>query len=213
MGEIPYNLNGAQNPYVELTFNIPAGANQVFNFDFRTIRVLTLSSGSIKAQFGEQGNLTSVIGAGLGFEFDEAFKSVRIYSTHATDAAVGTLSLSMGKLQDNRLSISGAVTVQNVETAPLFTQEARPTGWSVGQVTVDTTAGGITIAAAAATRTSITIHAGTSDLYVHETAPTVAADSFKIPAGGSQTFTHKKAIKGIRSAGSTAASFSQETGV
>ena len=80
------------------------------------------------------------------------------------------------------------------------------------QVTVDTTAGGVTIAAARATRRSITvINLGTTDVYLGVGSVTTSNGVLLLGLKGSAlTFDTIVAIKGIVGAGSQAVSYWEE---
>lgn len=78
------------------------------------------------------------------------------------------------------------------------------------QVTVDTTVGGVTIAAARGSRRSVLIvnHSGT-DCYIG-TGTVSAANGVLLAGRGSMTFYNTAAIKGITSAGSTTVGYFEE---
>lgn len=203
-----------QNPYQEFTLTIPASGSDVIRFDHANIRILAVSGGALKIQVSDTGAPSSVIGAGMGFNYTDdegrplAVKNVRLLNSGGTTMTV-TVGLSMHGVSDNRLSISGTITVGNTEATPLWTQEQRPVNTAEAQVSVSNAS--VTIAAARATRKSITIEAGAADLYVSTTTPAVIATSFRIPAGAALPFYSAKAYYGIRAtAGAVPASYAEE---
>ncbi len=114
-----------QNPYREFTYTIGAGESQIVAYDHTTIRILSLTSGaSLQMQFGQSGDRTSLIGAGMGFEYVDgegqplALRNVVLYNAGGSPLTV-TVGMAIGKVSDNRLTVTGTLATLEVKAATL----------------------------------------------------------------------------------------------
>lgn len=224
----PINPGTFQNPYREFLIvgangtDLQPNESVVIAYDHRMFRVLDLSaSAEVTLRFGNTGAITSIIGAGLGMKHNEAIRNVTITNIGA-GAVTGRVALSMGDIFDDRLSVSGTVTVtpaagacfgvRNCEEdevpVPLATKHAEISAWNVAQISVGTSA--VQIAAANANRDSITVQAGTAPLIVGDDNTVTATSGVIIPANGSHTFTHPFDLYAIRASATANCSTSEE---
>ena len=110
-----------QNPYREFTETIPAGQSIDVRYDHNSLRILALTAGAtLQVQFGQSGSKTSLVGAGMGFEYTDgegrpiALRSVRLFNGGGAPLTV-TVGAAIGKVADNRLTVSGTLTTIEVK--------------------------------------------------------------------------------------------------
>lgn len=111
--------NDIQNPPKQFTVTIAAGASESINYDHSFLRILSLTGTGLQIRFGQSGTPTDVIGAGVGYELDDVVRSSQLINTSGAPITV-TVVLSMGRIYDDRLNVSGSVNVQNTTSTPLF---------------------------------------------------------------------------------------------
>lgn len=113
-------VNTAQNPYQEFTLTIKATANGgpnsiIINYASNYFRVLSLSANTLSVDFGGQGALTSIVGAGIGIQMTDVIPYIRLVNTGAADITV-TVALGVGIFNDNRLTVVGTITTAPVKS-------------------------------------------------------------------------------------------------
>jgi len=138
MYEQDITRNAVQNPYREFTLTIAAGTRaEPIYYNFSYFRVLTLSGTGLAVNFSGSGQDTAVIGAGIGIELPVAVEFVSLINTSGASLTV-TIGLSMGRIFDDRLSVSGSVTVTNTISTPLNVTDAGATLLNGSDVTIAT---------------------------------------------------------------------------
>lgn len=174
------SAGSTQIPYQELTFTIPAlqrlDVFQVFNY----FRVMTISGGTLKVKFGQNGLESPFTAAGIGLRAERTFDRLTLINSHATDSMTITIAMALGYINDDRLNVSGTVTVSGT------VQIDQSNTFATSQPSVGTTA--VQLVTAGATNASITIEAGVADLYIGLTSGVTTGTGFLIPAGGAYTF-------------------------
>lgn len=159
-----------ENPYKEFTRTIPANGMINIYYSFNYFRVLTAAViAGLNFRFGKAGTETSVVGAGMGIQFPAVLDS--LYITNTTGGALTiTVGLGIGVFDDNRLNVSGDVSVIN-GTVAFLNRDRGTVITSPVDITLTTTVG--TIAAANTNRkeiiltnldTAITAYIGTSSV-------------------------------------------------
>lgn len=118
-GNLDRNISNSpsQLPYQEFNYTIDAGDKQTIYFVFRYFRILSITGTSnLKLRFGQNVNVTDFAGAGLGIELDETYDQVEITNNDASPVTL-RVALAMGRVFDDRLSVSSTVSVSNVSPA------------------------------------------------------------------------------------------------
>lgn len=115
-----------QNPYQEFTMTIPAGTTtRPTQYNFNYFALLSADNTGIQVKFGNSGNFTDLIGAGIGVSLPIVVENVQFSNPTGSDIQI-TFALAIGEIFDRRLAISGNVNVQNTTANPLFV--TNPTG-------------------------------------------------------------------------------------
>lgn len=194
-----------QNPYQEFTYTIPPSEIMQVFYAHSYFRVLeyTGDANTLKVRFGSSGQESVFSGAGLGYAMKEPVDRVDLRND-GTNPLTVKIGLATGVINDDRLSVSGTVTVNghvivdsgNINvTGGEINVSARAT---TGQVAVNAAT---LISASSATKMSCTINAGSSDLYISFDSGVTTGNGYLIPANGSATITTKDEIYGVRGSG------------
>ena len=168
------NRGSIQNPYKEFTFTLAAGARTDIFYDFSYFRVMSLSGASLlSVVFGGTGAETSVIGAGVGIDLPAPVNKVQIVNNDVTTMTI-TVALSMGRINDDRLNISGNVSVINASGTNLAVRYSADVLQSLGSVLVSNAALTTVISGAADQTSWIIMNAGTERIYLVSASVSVA---------------------------------------
>lgn len=111
IGSIPSDFQ-LTNPYEEFDFKIIAGGRYTIKYNFTFVQMLELSTNAgVELIFGDRGgNGSKISGAGIGFQLPNNAISDRLTIVNKTSGIVtGKVALAIGKISDNRLSVSGTV--------------------------------------------------------------------------------------------------------
>lgn len=108
----------SQTPYDEITLTIPAGGYDRANIALSYFRLLALTGSGLKVRFGQSGSFSSIIGAGIGVELPQAVTLVEFQNTSGADVTF-TVGYSMGRINDDRLTVSGVVSVTASNALPV----------------------------------------------------------------------------------------------
>jgi hypothetical protein len=117
MNELITSGTEIANPYREFTFSVAVSGAETIFFAHRYFRVMTIS-GTASIRFGASGSKTSFIGAGVGIELDSPTDRVTIFNEGGGILTL-TVALSMGRISDDRLNVSGTVSTQETKAATL----------------------------------------------------------------------------------------------
>jgi len=187
----------AQTRYKEYTYALAAGANieifEVFNY----FRVLSLSAGTLRVQFGDDPNTSAFTGAGIGIRFENLPSRITITNTSGVSANI-TIALAIGFIYDDRLSFSGTVTVSGTVSTTTSSTLA-----SIADVTL-TAATLIAIASANTSRRGLIItNTGANVARIGDSVNTTATRGAQLLPNQSITIETLNAVSGISTAGSS----------
>lgn len=111
-----------QNPYQEFTLTVPAGTtSRPVAFNYNYFALLEATAGGIQVKFGNSGNFSDLIGAGLGVQLPVVVENVQFTNPTGGDITI-TFSLAIGEVFDRRLSVTGNIAVVN-GTLPFVVDE------------------------------------------------------------------------------------------
>ncbi|MDX1939667.1 MAG: hypothetical protein SFU99_03900 [Saprospiraceae bacterium] len=167
-------------PYLELTYVIPAGARQEVFQVFNYFRVMSMSGGALSVLFGQNGIESPFTAAGVGIRFEESFMRMTLINTGGTTMTI-RIALALGNVQDDRLNVSGVVTVDG--TVDIYGGATLANS----QASVTTTASNVS--AASATKRSVIIKnlsTSAATVYIGTSAVT-SANGFELKAGEALT--------------------------
>lgn len=220
MADFDLNITNRQTQdfYIEQTLTLAAGERVQINRVYNYFRVLALSVSTLSVIFGDNPNETPFTGAGLGLALDKTVRNLTLINTGAAPTTI-TFAVALGKVNDDRLTVSGIVSVLVTGTANVLINNTaaqsvpvRQTSGSISaaQNTVNTTAS--IISAANTSKNSVTVkNTGSTDMFVGPSTVT-AANGFLIEAGGGcASFNIRGALYAITASGSTTASTIEET--
>lgn len=175
--------------YQEDTQVIPAGGYvdvfKVFNY----FRVISKTGGTLSVQFGQNGLQTPFTGAGVGLQLFTQVDRVRLVNTHPTDAMTITIAVALGWINDDRLTVSGTVTIAGAVTITsgnVTSQTKALASCTTAQVALSTTAA--QLVAAGASNGLITVQAGAVDMYIGNSNAVTTSTGFLVASGGSFTY-------------------------
>ena len=108
------NLGSVQAPYQEFTYTIPAGGSQKIDYVFQSFNLLDASAaGALKCNFGGAVNET-LFSAGMGYKLTSPVQFITLFNTAAAPLTVH-ISLAIGDIYDNRLTVTGTVLTQQAQ--------------------------------------------------------------------------------------------------
>lgn len=108
--DVQIESGSIQNPYQEFVRIIPAGETRRIDYAFNFWRILSATGGEITLGFGGSGSPTVVSGAGIGQQLPVAIPFLTIRNSGATALTI-TVAMAIGDIRDDRLNISGALSV------------------------------------------------------------------------------------------------------
>lgn len=168
------NLGSVQAPYQEFTYTIPAGQSHKIDYVYDSFNLLEASTaGVLKCNFGGAVNET-YFSAGMGYKLTQPVQFITLFNTSNAPLTVH-LSLAIGDIYDNRLTVSGTV----------FTQPAQYSGLSCQELTI--TSGTATAPAGA----KVTLqNTGANVMYIGGTG----TNGLQLQSGGSFDYSSSSAI-------------------
>lgn len=182
--------------YLELSYTIPAGGReevfQVFNY----FRPISVTGGALALKFGDQGIETPFAGQGIGLRCEDVFNRLTLINIGGTSMTI-TIALAYGFVNDDRLNVSGTVTVAgnvNVNPAAAFTTSA-----AVSVLTTATTQ----VLAANTSRKEAIISNYAANNTVIRVGDGTAGEGIEVSIGGSLILSTTAAISVYNPSGST----------
>lgn len=180
-------------PYQEVSFTIPAGSRETVFQVFDFFRVLSLSGGTLKTIFGQNGREVFYTGAGLGYRCPTLFDRVTLINVHPTDPMTVTVAIANGHISDDRLNVSGTVTVAGAVSVSSITPPAALTTAADVAIAATTTTQVLAVNASRKEAIISNLSANSTAVRVGD-ASTGAARGVEIPAGGSATLSTQAAV-------------------
>ena len=178
--------------YQEFTYTIPASDYVDVFVVFNYFRVLSLSANTLKIKVGDNGLESPFSGAGLGIDFENRFRRMRLINTGASSITV-TCAFNNGHINDDRLNITSSIAVTgNVSIAG--------STLTAGQVSVTNAA--VQIKAANTARYGIIIKnpsTNTADVFIGIAGVTTAT-GIVLSVGESINIPNTAAVFGIHAA-------------
>lgn len=181
-------------PYVYRLYVIAANDAETVYIDAAYVRLLSATA-TPRISFDD--GAENPLEVGIGIPVPQGFKAVRLINPTASPLTVEVV-FGIGNLADNRLNLTGAVSVRG--GAETFTDS---------EAEVDTSA--TQLLAANANRTAAVIRAGTADLWLGTDNTVTAGNVPTLAAGEKMTITHTDAVWGIRASGAAYAGAYEET--
>jgi hypothetical protein len=188
---------GAQTRYKEYTYTIAAGAAVTIDEIFNYFRVLSQSASTLNVQFGDDPNTSAFSGAGIGIKFENLPSRVTIRNTGGVSTTI-TFALAIGYIYDDRLNVSGTVTISgsvSTTTATVLN--------SVADVTVAAGVQTAVIAANAARRGVIITNIGANVTRIGDATNTSATRGAQLLANQSITIETLDAIDAFSTSGTS----------
>lgn len=130
------NTGTIKNPYRQFTETIPAGQTKNIYYDANNFAILYTSSQNLSIDFGGSGGATP-IWQGMKYKSEVILPYVQLFNRDTLNSLTVTICMGIGDIEDNRLSVSGSVSVTNYNNEPLATTLATYTPASVTEVTLD----------------------------------------------------------------------------
>lgn len=179
-----------QNPPKTFTLTIANNDIATIYYDFRFLRILSITNASgVTLRFGMTGQETDVIAAGIGYELEIPVRNAQLRNQSGGSITV-VLTVSMGRIYDDRLNVSGTITVQgsvSIVTGTTFTDAAN--------VSVLTTATTQILAANANRKTAIISNlAANATVIKVGTSSAGASRGIEVPIGGTAVLDTTAAI-------------------
>lgn len=188
---------GAQTRYKEYTYTIAAGAAVEIGEVFNYFRVLSQSASSLSVQFGDDANTSTFSGAGLGIKFENLPSKIVIRNTGVVPTTI-TIALAIGYIYDDRLNVSGTVTVSgsvSTTTSSVLNSVADVTLTAATQIAI--------IAANTSRRGVIITNIGANVARIGDATNTSATRGAQLLPAQSITLETLDAIDGFSAAGSS----------
>lgn len=102
------NIGSVQAPYQEFKYTIPAGRSLKIDYVFQSFNLLYASiENALRINFGGAVNET-YFKTGMGYKLTEPVQYIILFNDSTSDLQVD-FALAIGEIQDNRLSVSGAI--------------------------------------------------------------------------------------------------------
>jgi len=130
------NTGTIKNPYRQFTETIPAGQTKNIYYDANNFAILYTSSQNLSIDFGGSGGATP-IWQGMKYKSEVILPYVQLFNRDTLNSLTVTICMGIGDIEDNRLSVSGSVSVTNYNNSPLITSLPAYTLDSVTSVTLD----------------------------------------------------------------------------
>jgi len=192
-------------------FDFTLGAGEVsdpifFNYDY--FRLLELNGGAIAVRFGGSGTQAIFLSAGIGYKCPVILDRVVLRNTTA-GVVSGRIAVAVGDITDDRLSLSGNVSVVNATGTQLETFDRQAATFACSQQAM-VAATAAQIFANSATGKARVIQAGNLDLFIGTSAAVTVANGFKVAAGNSFTIPHAREVWAICSGADTVFKYAEE---
>jgi len=102
-------VDGIANPYKQFNLTIADGEARELFYNFNYFRILEITNSTgVSIRFGSSGTPTDVVGAGIGYEMPSVVDRATIIN-QSGGAITIKLGLAVGRIDDDRLAVSGAI--------------------------------------------------------------------------------------------------------
>lgn len=119
-----------QNPPKVFSFTIADNDIATIYYDFKFLRILSISNATgVTLRFGMTGQETDVVGAGIGYEMEAPIRNAQIRNQSGASITVQVI-VSMGRIYDDRLSVTGTVSISgsvSISPSTQFNTQAKVT--------------------------------------------------------------------------------------
>lgn len=115
---ITINTGTLPNPYRQFTETIPVGGVKKIYYDSNNFVILYTSQDSLLVNFAGSGGATPMW-QGMSYKTDYVCPYIELLNTDSENPLTVTIGMGIGNINDNRLSVSGAVNVQANDNQPL----------------------------------------------------------------------------------------------
>lgn len=160
-----------QQFYQEKTVTLAAGQRLEDFTTYSYFRVLALTGTGLEVIFGNNQFQTPFTGAGLGIEFSYVLPRLTLVNTSGAPLTI-TFAVATGKVNDDRLTVSGVLTVTAPTNAPVAIRNCGAL-LTQAQVAVGTSA--VTISGSSSTKNSVLIkNIGSITVFIGGTGVTTA---------------------------------------
>jgi hypothetical protein len=198
-----------QDPLQFFDFSLAAGEVSppiFFNYDY--FRLLDLNGASLAVRFGGSGTEAVFLSAGIGYEIPVIIDRLVLRNISALPVT-GRVALAVGKITDDRLSLSSAVSVVNAAGTQLETYDRQAATFACSQQAM-VAATAAQLFANSATGKARVIQAGNLDLFIGTSAAVTVANGFKVASGNSFTIPHAREVWGICAGADTVFKYAEE---
>ncbi|MGN1091619.1 MAG: hypothetical protein ACI4RJ_03930 [Alphaproteobacteria bacterium] len=117
------NLGTFTAPYREFSIKIPAGQMDTLRYDHQIIEIIENNlPDDIEACFGGVGGFTN-LETGIAYRYPDnnIIPYVQFRNKNKSEDANLRVAVAVGDIVDNRLVLSGTISVQSAQTSPLYT--------------------------------------------------------------------------------------------
>ncbi len=185
------------NPYRQFKITIPPRQIHKENYVHNVFEVLENNqSGFLKVNFGGSGGFTEME-QGIVYKYEDnvAIPFVELMNESDNEMEV-KIAMGVGVFNDQRLNVSGAVTVQSLPETPVYVADVQFENVTVDTITLDDTGAG-TYTVPAGTKKVLIQNTGTQDVRVF------SATGFVINPTGTMDFNYSGTIAFYGTAGET----------
>lgn len=186
-----------QQFYNEKTITLAAGARFTDFSVYDYFRVLSLTGSGLQIIFGDNQLQTPFTGAGVGLKLTNIVKRLELVNTSGVSINV-TYATAIGQVSDDRLNVSGTVTVAGTVSTTTSSTLA-----SIADVTLPAATLTAIVAANAARRGVIVTNIGANVARIGDNTTTTAARGAQLLPNQSITLETLNAIGGISTVGSS----------
>lgn len=127
------------NPYREFIYNIQPGKTENIKYDHSISEVLDCNlPDNIEVCYGYSGGFTPVRpGVSYKYPNNKIVPNIQFKNTSKTELMTIRLYLAIGDVVDNRLQVSGTLTVQSTPTKPVYVNDSLMTTVDVKTLIID----------------------------------------------------------------------------
>ena len=115
------NTGTIANPYRQFAYTIPAGSIVKIRYDADVFAVLYTSSENLAVNFSGSGGQTQYW-QGIKYKCPFTFTYAELVNLDQSNPLSVVVAMGIGDVQDNRFSVTGAVSIENYNNQPLMTQ-------------------------------------------------------------------------------------------
>lgn len=191
-----------ENPYKEFAVTIANNATIPIYYAHNYFRMVTATSTTgVTIRFGNAGTFTTLAGAGMGIQHPKIVDLVEIANASGGSITI-TVGLCVGQVDDNRLNVSGNVSVVNATGTDLAVRDTSDQIASATNVTVTTTAASVVALNTLRMETWITNLDASNTVYLGDSAVNGTTESgIPLLPGATAILRSNAAISGIVTSG------------